>query len=188
MNNNLSPFNLKSLIFLSLAVLVTATIVFGLSGCQPTPAPVPPSTINLDSVKPHVIPIAQAIRWTGRFRNRVDSLRKNCKDFKDSLWLPRAEAFNSDLIGLLLSQKDSTGTIAVGIRVYYGLDEKGVCRMIIVPYDKNNNDIINRLVVADDKGVPGVSSAKVAESSEQSGGQAGETGQQCPTVCSSGNL
>jgi hypothetical protein len=184
MNIYLNPFKSKSLIFSSLAALVTL-IVFALSGCQPTPAPAP--TYNMDSVKPHVIPIAQAIRWTGRFRARLDSLRKNCKDFSDSLQLPRAEAFNSDLIGLLLSQKDSTGAVAAGIRIYYGLDEKGVCRMVVVPYDKNNNDIINRLVVADDKQVPGVSSPKVLES-DQSGGQTGEQGQQCPTVCSTGSL
>src|SRR5450432_2067654 len=101
MNIYLNAFKSKSLIISSLVVLMTV-IVFMLSGCQPTPAPAP--TFNPDSVKAHVIPIAQAIRWTGRFRARVDSLRKNCKEFSDSLWLPRAEAFNSDLIGLLLSQ------------------------------------------------------------------------------------
>lgn len=180
MYNYLSPIKLNKLIFTTGTILGIA-LVLGSSGCQPAPAPVP--TINLDSVKTHVIPIAQARYWTARFRSMNDSLRKKCPQFKDSLGLPRAEAFNSDLIGLLLSQKDSSGATAAGIRVYYGLDEKNVCRMIIVPYDKNNNDIINRLTVADDKPVPGVS-AKVAESSE--GGQAGEQGQQCPTVCSGG--
>jgi hypothetical protein len=182
MNNYLNSLKSKSLIFILLAVLVTA-ITLGLSGCQPTPAPANP--FNLDSVKPHVIPIGQAREWTARFRAMNDSLRKKCSTYKDSLWLPRAEAFNSDLIGLLLSQKDDSGAQAAGIRVYYGLDEKGVCRMVLVPYDKNNNDIINHLVVADDKPVPGVSSPHV-ESSSQQGGQAGETGQQCPTVCSNG--
>jgi hypothetical protein len=178
MNNYLSPIKPNTLIFTTLTILLVA-LILGLSGCQPAPAPL----INLDSVKTHVIPIAQARAWTARFRAMNDSLRKKCPQFSDSLWLPRAEAFNSDLISLLLSQKDSSGATAAGIRVYYGLDEKGVCRMIIVPYDKNNNDIINRLTVADDKPVPGVTE-KVAESGE--GGQAGETGQQCPTVCSTG--
>jgi hypothetical protein len=182
MNNYLNPFKLNTLIFTTLTILLVA-VIFALPGCQPAPAPT--STINLDSVKPHVIPIAQARRWTARFRAMNDSLRAKCPQFKDSLWLPRAEAFNSDLIGLLLSQKDSSGALAAGIRVYYGLDEKGVCRMILLPYDKNNNDIINRLTVVDDKPVPGVS-AKVAESSQ--GGQAGEQGQQCPTVCSNGGM
>jgi hypothetical protein len=172
----------NTLIFTLLTVLL-GMAVFSLPGCQPAPAPT--STINMDSVKTHVIPIAEARRWTARFRSMNDSIQKKCPQFKDSLWLPRAEAFNSDLMALLLSQKDSTGGPAAGIRVYYGLDEKGICRMILVPYDKNNNDIINHLTVADDKQVPGVSSPRVLESSI--GGQGGETGQQCPTVCSSGS-
>lgn len=184
MHINLKFLKSNSLIFTSLAIL-TAVTLFSLSGCQPAPAPA--STINLDSVKPHVIPIAEARQWTANFRAMNDSLRKKCPQFKDSLWLPRAEAFNSDLIGLLLTQKDSTGGAAAGIRVYYGLDGKGVCRMILVPYDKNNNDIINYLIPGEDKQVPGVSSPKVAESSQSgSGGQAGEAGQQCPTLCSNG--
>lgn len=183
MYTNLNSLKSKSLIFASLAILAGAAL-FQLSGCQPAQPPANP--INLDSVKPHVIPIAEARLWTANFRAMNDSLRKKCPQFKDSLWLPKAEAFNSDLIGLLLTQKDSTGGAAAGIRVYYGLDEKGVCRMILVPYDKNNNDIINYLIPGDDKQVPGVSSPKVAESSSQSGGQAGEAGQQCPTLCSGG--
>ena len=180
MYNNLKTLKSNLLIFSSLSILVLGAL-FSLSGCQPAPTPVNP--FNADSVKTHVIPIAQARRWTARFRAMNDSIIKKCPEFKDSLWLPRAEAFNSDIIGVLLSQKDSTGAQAAGIRVYYGLDESGVCRMIIVPYDHNNNDIINNLTVADDKPVPGVS-PKVAESNQ--GGQAGEQGQQCPTLCSVG--
>src|ERR1700733_9344400 len=98
MNNYLSPIKSNSLIFTSLMALVIAALL-SLSGCQPNPAPAP-SPINLDSVRPHVIPIAQARWWTARFRERNDSLRKHCPEFKDSLWLPRAEAFNSDLMAL----------------------------------------------------------------------------------------
>lgn len=181
MYNYLNSIKSNMLIFAT-GTILGLSLLLSLSGCQPTPAPAPP--INLDSAKAHIIPIAQARQWTARFRATNDSLRKKCQQFKDSLWMPRAEAFNSDIIALLLSQKDSTGAPAAGIRVYYGLDDKYVCRMIIVPYDKNNNDIINHLTVADDKPVPGVTE-KVAESN-QGGGQAGETGQQCPTVCSTG--
>ncbi len=180
MYNYLNSIKSNMLIFTT-GTILGLSFLLCLSGCQPAPAPTP--VINMDSVKAHVIPIKLARQWTARFRAMNDSLRKKCQEFKDSLWLPRAEAFNSDLIALLLSQKDSSGATAAGLRVYYGLDEKYDCRMIIVPYDKNNNDIINRLTVADDKPVPGVTE-KVAESGE--GGQGGETGQQCPTVCSTG--
>jgi hypothetical protein len=183
MNYNLRSLKIQSLIFAMLPVLVIS-ILFSLSGCQTNTAP--NNGVNMDSVKAHVIPIEQAIRWTAHFRATVDSLQRKCPQFKDSLWLPRAEAFNSDLLSLLLSQKDSTGVQAAGIRIYYGLDEKGVCRMVLVPYDKNNNDIINHLTAAGSEPVPGVSSPKAETSSTTSGGQTGETGQQCPTLCSDG--
>lgn len=167
-------------VLLSLIALST----FLLSGCGERPGGGEPP-INEDSVKPHIIPIALAAAYTKDFRANIDSFNQKCPTFKDQMKFGNAEAFPSDLYRLLLKQKDSTGTLAAGIRIYYGRSTDGLVRLVLVPYDKNGNDIINKMVSLDGKQVPGVSpEAKTAPAEESSVGQAGEDGQRCPTVCS----
>ena len=137
-----------------------------------------------------MLSIRKAVKMTGDFRNTRDTVWSKCKDFKEYMGFRNAEAFNSDAIRILLQQKDSTGALAVGIRIYYGLDKAtGKTNMILVPIDKNGNDIINVLLIGDkDKQVPGVSPAKTQSLSlDDSGGQTIETGQICPTVCDNGS-
>jgi hypothetical protein len=160
-----------------LGLLIVST--FTLSGCGGGPGEPP---INLDSVSGHVIPIKDAIALTTKFRNTVDTLNAHCPGFKDSFLIGRSEAFNRDSYWLLLRQKDSSGHYAAGIRIYYGLDAKGVMKLVMVPYSRDGYDIIKNLISADDKPVPGVSPAKV-ESLSTGGAQALEQGQLCPTVC-----
>jgi hypothetical protein len=96
----------------------------------------------------------------------------------------KAEAFNRDAIAVLLNQKDSLGNSAAGIRVYYGVNEGGQVRMILVPYDIKGNDIVHQLIVEKAAKIPGISEANAYWDN----GQAIDNGQRCPTVCSSPSL
>jgi hypothetical protein len=177
MNNYL---NFRSIIFTALTALILVAI-FSLPGCKSGGGRY--HDINLDSVKPHLLPIEAAVKYPARFRAAMDTMGKKYPMYKDSLWFGKAEAFNSDAIAILLQQKDSTQAQAVGIRIYYGLDANKIVRMILVPYDKNGNDIINRLITSEEMQIPGVSSAKAFTTP---GGQTIEQGQFCPTVCDNG--
>lgn len=174
MNKLLRPGSwILPVLFLS---VVACTIT--LSGCHGGAEP----PINEDSVKTHAISITEAAMLTANFRNTVDTFNKRCPQFKDSLKMGYSEAFNSDTYRILLRQKDSTGQLAAGIRIYYGLDKSGVMKLIMVPYDHNGNDILRHLVDIENKPVPGVSPAHT-EALTVSGAQAMEQGQLCPTYC-----
>jgi hypothetical protein len=125
-----------------------------------------------------------AVQYTKNYRRAIDSFKERCPLLKDSLRLQYAEAFNSDVFQALLRVKDSAGARAAGIRVYYGLDEKGVVKLLMVPYDNNGNDIITHIVGVPEKPVPGVSPAKTEALTVNGGAQAMEVGQLCPTLCS----
>ena len=163
--------------------LIILIFISTLSGCnQNTGGPTP---INLDSVKPHVIPIGLAIQYTANFRAYIDSCNRHCPGYKDSMQFGHAEAFNADAIRLLLAQVNKKGDSAVGIRIYYGRDNNGIIKMILVPYDKHNNDIINVLVDLNQK-MPGVSPAHTEALTVDPSGQTVEEGQHCPTICDDG--
>lgn len=159
--------------------LLVAVCTFTLSGCHGGSTEPP---INEDSVRPHAISIAEAAALTANFRNTVDSLSKRCPQIKDSLRLGYSEAFNSDTYRILLQQKDSTGQLAAGIRIYYGLDKYGQVKLVMVPYDQKGNDILHHLISVENKPVPGVSPAHT-EALTVSDAQAMEQGQLCPTLC-----
>jgi len=165
------------------AGLLMITAALTLSGCGGGPSEPP---IDEDSVRPHAISIREAAALCSRFRVVTDTLKVKCPPFKDALNTGYAEAFNRDTYRILLKQKDSTGALAAGIRIYYGLDEKGVMKLVMVPYDKNGNDILNHLISTDVKPIPGDSSKeRKAESlTAGDGAQAMEQGNLCPTVCS----
>ena len=163
--------------------LVILVFISTLSGCNQNTGG--PSPINLDSVKPHVIPIGLAIQYTANYRAYTDSLNRHCPGYKDSMQFGHAEAFNADAIRLLLAQVSKKGDSAVGIRIYYGRDNYGIIKMILVPYDKHNNDIINVLVDLNKK-MPGVSPAHTEALTVDPSGQTVEEGQHCPTICDDG--
>jgi hypothetical protein len=169
---------------LSLLFLLVIACAFGLPGCREGSGGEPP--INLDSVLPHVMSVAAAAQFTASFRAQADSLAVKCPTFKDSLQLGFSEAFNSDSYRLLLMQKDSTGAPAAGVRIYYGRGKDGQVKLILVPYDRNGADILNRLISKDEKQVPGVSTAHT-ESLSVDGAQVIEQGQHCPPICAPPN-
>ena len=161
---------------------------FGLAGCNEGPSGDGFPPINLDSVRTHVLNIQKAVKMTGDFRSTRDTLQTKCPGFKEHLGFGNAEAFNSDAIRILLQQKDSTGSLATGIRIYYGLEKiTGKVSMILVPIDKHGNDIINVLLIGDKPGT-GASQAKTQSLTlDNQSGQTIEQGQQCPTLCDNGS-
>jgi len=165
----------------SLPVILFIVTVTGLAGCHGTGCE---PIINDDSVKTHILPIGIATKYTASFRASIDSCNKVMPQFNEYMNFGHAEAFNSDVINLLLKQKNAKGEPAVGIRIYYGRDEKGMIRMILVPYDSHNNDIINQLY---DYKTPGAGTAHT-EALKVAGadGQTVEEGQHCPTICDDG--
>lgn len=175
MNKSLNPFSriLPGLIIVSLI----AGMLTGCGGGGSNELPV-----NVDSVRNHVISLSEAIALTKRFRSTTDSLSVKCPFVRDSLQISHSEAFNRDSYNLLLNAKDSTGTPAAGIRTYFGIDPSGVLKLVMVPYDKNGNDILKHLISIDQKPVPGANSAKT-ESLSVEGAQAMEQGQLCPPNC-----
>lgn len=168
---------------LPVLLLLIALATFTLTGCGGGSGGEPP--INEDSVKPHVISLATAIKYTTDFRNTVDTFNVKCPGFKDSMKMGYSEAFNSDSYRLLLRQKDSLGRPAAGIRIYYGLSkDDGRVRFVMVPYDVNGNDILKHLISTDEKPVPGVTPKKAEALTPDAGGaQALEQGQLCPPNC-----
>ncbi len=175
MNDILKPNRLAQL----LLVLLVIVSVCHFSACRP-PAP-GEEEINSDSVKNHILPIEKAIQYTTSFRASIDSFNKTAPHFADSMKFGHAEAFNKDVIRELLRQSDSLGK-AAGIRIYYGRDNAGMIRMILVPYDSAGNDIINHIINVSGKPVNGAH----VEALTVSGGQTIQDGSRCPTACDDG--
>ncbi|HVM88901.1 MAG TPA: hypothetical protein VMT76_12000 [Puia sp.] len=135
---------------------------------------------NKERALQQIIPIEQARSLQKNFIASHETLSRVVADssfLKNHFNLPNAETFNRDMISVLLNQ-DS----ADGIRIYYGEDEKGQIRLVLLPVDAKGHDIVNTLVTAAIK-VPGISNAFA----DGSGGQAGETGQGCPPCQIGGN-
>jgi hypothetical protein len=184
MNKILRP-NRSFPTFLSfLLIFITAC---GLAGCGHTGDPGDDGLGPIDDsvVGAHVIPIALARQYTASFRASVDSFNKNCPSFKDSMQFGHAEAFPNDVYRKLMKQKNEKQGRAYGIRIYFGRGPNGEIKMVLVPYDKNGNDMIDQIVGMDGKPVPGMTPIKT-EALKVTGGQAIEDGQRCPTACDDG--
>ena len=125
-----------------------------------------------------VIPIDTAKSYQANFLRTRETLRKLIGDtnyLDKNFNLPNAESFTRDAIILLLNQ-----TGADGVRVYYGKDNSGIVRMVLLPIDKNGRDIQNVLIERGQTNaisIPGIPSAQAAPPSEA---QAVENGQTCP--------
>jgi hypothetical protein len=152
----------------ALASLLVAC--FMLSGCYR-------EQIRVDEkrAREELIPIEQAKSYQEKFmasRRELEKLVSDTSFLKRSFSLSNAESFNRDMISLLLNQKG-----ADGIRIYLGQDEKGQIKLVLLPVDKEGHDIITILLPNTAAiHVPGIAPAYA----DVTGGQAGETGQQCP--------
>jgi hypothetical protein len=136
-------------------------------------------SINPDTIKRHILPIAIADQYTASFRASIDSFNRSCPHFKDSMQFGHAESFPKDVFLELLRQKSDSGAPAAGIRIYYGRDSLGKIRQILVAVDSNGNDIITHIMDANGKPTSGVR----AEALTVTGGQTLQDGTRCPTAC-----
>lgn len=131
-------------------------------------------TIDEKRAAEQVIPVEQGIAYQNRFtaaRTELAGLLKDSTFLARKFNLANAESFNRDAIGLLLNQHG-----ADGIKIYFGSDEKGQVKLVLVPVDKNGKDIITGLLGNNTAlTIPGISSAYA-----QTGGKVVENGQVCP--------
>jgi hypothetical protein len=176
MNKILQPIRLSK----TLLLLLVVASACHLSACHPGTGGEP--VINPDSVRQHILPIGQAVQYTANFRTYIDSFSKKTPHFTDSVNFGHAESFPKDVFYELLRQSNDKQGAAAGIRIYYGRDNAGMVRMILVPYDSSGNDIINHIIDLNGKPVSG----EKVEALSVSGGQTIQDGQRCPTVCDNG--
>lgn len=187
-------FFMKKMFFFSITVLFAIAFLF--LGCSKD---VQEKEISVDrsNVAQHIISVKLANSYTQKFRNVYGKYTQSTTTGKMSetsigtaastgcsLNLPIAESFNRDAIALLLNQKDATGNIAAGIRMYYGINENNEVCLVLAPYDNNGKDIINNLSKSAPLAIkiPGISTASAQTVSLDDGGVI-ERGQRCPTVC-----
>ena len=173
-----------TLVRVFLLLLITVSIFCLVSCNQNAGAPGADNTINPDTVKNHVISIAEAEQMTASFRAMIDTLNRTVPHFKDSMDFGRAEAFPTDVFRELLRKTDSSGPV-YGIRIYYGRDPNGKIRQILVPYDSSGNDIIRHY--ADFTGKP-QQGAHVEALKTGGDGQALQNGTRCPPACGGDSL
>ena len=178
--------SLNRLLYPLLSFSLLVITVCGLSGCGPGEDKVVlPKPIE-DTVANHVISIDVARALTASFRASIDSLNINCPNFKDSMHFGHAEAFPTDVYVKLLTQHNDKQGYARGIRIYLGRGPGGEIKLVLVPYDKNGNDMIDQLVGMDGKPAPGTTPIKTEKLTTTSG-QVIEEGQRCPTACDDGS-
>jgi hypothetical protein len=131
--------------------------------------------VNKDRAKVHVIPIKMADSYRETFGRTKTALYGQIKDssFLDREFdMPVAEMFNRDAIALLLNQEG-----ADGIRIYFGRDDKGQVRLVLLPVDKNGKDIRKKLIDG------GLTQKAAAAPPDDQDAEAVEVGQRCPTIC-----
>jgi hypothetical protein len=130
--------------------------------------------VNEKRASEQLIPIEQARQYQQKFIATRTELARFVSDtsfLKKSFNLSNAETFNRDMIALLLNQEG-----ADGIRIYFGEDDKGNVKLVLLPVDKAGHDIINNLSGTAAISIPGISAAYA----DGGGNQAGENGQVCP--------
>ncbi|MDI3322393.1 hypothetical protein [Pinibacter soli] len=184
---------MKKMFFFSMTVLVAIAFLF--LGCSKD---VQEKEISVDrsNVTKHIIPLKLANSYTKKFKTVYDKYTQSSQGAMKNasigtstsagcaLDLPIAESFNRDVIALLLNQKDATGGVAAGIRMYYGINENNEVCLVLTPYDNNGKDIINNLSKSAPVAIriPGISTAS-AQIDDPDDGTVIERGQRCPTVC-----
>jgi hypothetical protein len=147
--------------------LTMLSLVAGLAfaGCNDGKIPV-----DTEQARRHIIEVKQGKAYTTSFRQGRQELARRLGDsafLRDTFNLP---------IALLLNQEG-----AEGVRIYFGRDEKGLVRLVLVPVDSKGQNIIRRFLGSTTAYIPGVKSANAAPPEDD--GDAIENGQRCPTMC-----
>jgi hypothetical protein len=167
----MKPSNL----ILPLTVLVAAVTAFGCNDNGTNNGRIP---FNERRAQESVISIDTAKQYQANFistRETVSRLIGDTNFLRQNFNVPNAESFTRDAIILLLNQ-----TGADGIRLYYGKDNAGIVRFVILPIDKNGKDIQTVLIEPGQTNaisIPGIHDAKANPPSQF---QAVENGQTCP--------
>jgi hypothetical protein len=160
---------------------ITVCGMLSLSGCRPKPNPDGKIPFDPGQAREHIISGLQAQEYLNSFKTGDTALLHLLKDttFLDKHFqLPTAESFNRDAIIALLDA-DS----AAGVRIYLGRDAQGEVRFVLVPVDKNGQDIHTRLLPDSTTGGSGPQVRSLTVTS-----QAVEIGQRCPTQCDTTHL
>jgi hypothetical protein len=85
--------------------------------------------------------------FTGNENHQIDlneakKLTKNFRDAQTSSEYIKAEYFSKNEINRLMNQPES-----VGIRIYYGLDDENIPRLVIVSVNENENDLTEGIIL-----------------------------------------
>lgn len=83
----------------------------------------------------HLVPLSEAIAMTSLYRTQREAILK--PEFQGRAVLPLSESFDRSVFDSLLSQAG-----CVGIRIYYGMDEKDLVHAIVVGYDAAGKDLL----------------------------------------------
>ena len=89
----------------------------------------------------HFISVETAREYTARYREHKDNITTEA--YKDAL--PNSESFDKATIQQILDQKD-----CVGMRIYYGLNERNEVCQILVGIDQHNEDILVNDLIAEE--------------------------------------
>jgi hypothetical protein len=166
---------MKQSSYLPLLCLLVAALIVGCNNNNGNDGRIP---FDESRARESVISIEQARQYQRNFLTTRDTLGRLLPDtsfLTRNFNLPNAESFTRDAIILLLNQ-----TGADGIRIYYGKDNAGVVRLVLLPVDKNGKDIQTTLIERGQTraiSIPGISGARAAPPAEA---QAVENGQTCP--------
>lgn len=166
---------MKSSISSSRYLLFFAMLLIVYTSCNDKSGKIP---FNEERARQQIIPVTQGSQYSVNFVNLRDSVLP--KLIRDSLFLeqkfnlPIAETFNRDAIIALLNADG-----ADGIRIYFGNDDKGLVRLVLMPVDKGGNDIVTKLT-----GTPGDNVAGQASKVAGEDGESVENGQRPPPPAS----
>jgi hypothetical protein len=161
---------MKQLILLIRYVFFMAALIVVYSSCNDKGAGKIP--FNEERARQQIIPVQQGSQYSVKFVNLRDSVLP--KQLRDSSFLnrqfnlPIAETFNRDAIIALLNAEG-----ADGVRIYFGNDDKGLVRLVLMPVDKNGNDIVTKLTgtVNNKEGTPAAKAAALAAGESVENGQ-----------------
>jgi hypothetical protein len=123
-------------------------------------------------VTEHIIPMSKAIEYSRRFiylRDTVLPAQLNNPGFMEgNMEIPFCETFCRESIDALLAVE---GTESV--RIYFGVDESGKMRLVLLPVDDEGNNIITTLTGESSRGYQG-------KGQDEEDGEAVENGHRPP--------
>ena len=126
---------------------------------------------NLSSQQ-HAIPLADAAAMTLRYRENKTLILQ--PQYPPEI-LALCETFNKDAIVALANQP-----LAVGIRIYYGMDENLLVHAILVGVDAQGADILPTTATSS-------ATRKAADDDDDGDGGIEEDGIRCPPTCPPGS-